>query len=487
MHPIQKCLARIYYGDDMRHNIPCGAGVVVDDHKLLTCAHVIKASLGLREVINPQDQLVNVDFPLAAINKKVTARVVFWDIETDIAGLEFVEEIPDEIIPVFLHKTDDLMDNSIKAFGFPSGYPKGTWAKGELRGPIESGWIEVVDSQLTGHFVQQGFSGGPVWDETLQCCIGIVVAADTIASTRTSYLIPSAIIGSKWTLLSVKTAQPKRHAAVLKDIPELVLHFINRRKQEEGLAELYKRNSLQTPQPMVVVIHGDDMQAQDMFRQRIARQFIPKLLKINTRQTPVMEFSLPWPTHAETIQELGGEFTRRLGEDVLGEFESCCEDIQRAFVEYNSPVIIETEVLTSDWMNLGESVLEAFLDFWNNWPALAPKQNLFIFLYVTHKTLNINETKRHEYMECNERMVTKLKQYPFDDYKKIHGKVLARLTNISETEARDWARAVANEYFNGEISLLIKNIRKLFENEETIAMDPLASQLKEILKSASGD
>jgi hypothetical protein len=90
-------------------------------------------------------------------------------------------------------------------------------------------------------------------------------------------------------------------------------------------------------------------------------------------------------------------------------------------------------------------------------------------------------------MRCKREIITRLKQYTFDNFGKIRGTVLSELKNISETEVRHWARTAARGHFNGEITTLIAKIRKLFENEETIAMEPLAFHLKEILASSLGD
>ena len=56
-----------------------GAGFLVSQQHLVTCAHVVTASLGI--VTNTQDSpdgIIEVDFPLIAPGQKVKAKVVFW-------------------------------------------------------------------------------------------------------------------------------------------------------------------------------------------------------------------------------------------------------------------------------------------------------------------------------------------------------------------------------------------------------------------------
>jgi len=198
-HPLQSCLARIFFGNDSRKSGPCGAGVLLSGERVLTCAHVIASALNVGRGTEEQPAgVVSLDFPLTKSKRKVNANLIFWDVDSDLAGLKLLEPLPSDVEAISLIETIDLLNDTVKAFGFPEGYPKGTWANGILRGPNTDGWLEIVDTQSTGYFIQPGFSGGPVWDETLKCCIGIVIAAEKNPSIRTGYLIPTSVIVEKW-------------------------------------------------------------------------------------------------------------------------------------------------------------------------------------------------------------------------------------------------------------------------------------------------
>jgi S1-C subfamily serine protease len=108
---------------------------------------------------------VLLDFPLAELEWTVTARVIHWNAESDIAALEVMEKAPAGTRPVHLVTADDLWGHHFRAFGFPTGYDSGVWASGQLLGREATGWIQVEDTKVTGHRVQPGFSGTPVWDE----------------------------------------------------------------------------------------------------------------------------------------------------------------------------------------------------------------------------------------------------------------------------------------------------------------------------------
>src|SRR5215469_15997886 len=77
-----------------------GAGFLVGERHILTCAHVISQALGLAKTpVDPPQGLISLDFPLVAPRTILKSRVVQWfppqpDGRGDIAGLELQGEPP---------------------------------------------------------------------------------------------------------------------------------------------------------------------------------------------------------------------------------------------------------------------------------------------------------------------------------------------------------------------------------------------------------
>jgi hypothetical protein len=484
-HPLENCLVRIFYSDESRKKISCGTGVALSDGRILTCAHVIKEALQLKgDLANMPEQHISLDFPFSSLKRTITTRIIFWDVDSDIAGLAALEELPAEVIPASLYVADNLWGHRIQAFGFPDRYPAGTWADSELRGPNIDGWIEIVDPQSTGYYVQQGFSGGPVWDADLGGCIGIVVAADKNSALRTSYLIPAHMIAEKWNIITVLR---KAHPRQKRELPPLLAYRINRATQAEDLRKLFRKNDRQKPLPMIGIIHGDEQQAHDMFLARLANEIVPDVLSINSSQTPVIRVQLPWPTHLQKIGDLGEVMARELSNQILHLHDASSEDVQRTLVSYNSPVIIEMELLTDDWMKHKKGILEAILEFWNTWPPLVPHQDLFVFLYITHNIPTSNWLKQRMYLIRKRQIFMQLEHCAFHRYERTVATVLTELTNVSQSDVRTWARTIAQEFFEGDLATLMAKIRAVFGEAKTLPMEPLAFKLKEILISSSGD
>jgi S1-C subfamily serine protease len=79
---IEAAIVRIYASS----GAIVGAGFLVGKRRVLTCAHVVPGDV--QEV--PADE-VRLDFPLIEPECKLTARVVHWDTERDVAGLELTD------------------------------------------------------------------------------------------------------------------------------------------------------------------------------------------------------------------------------------------------------------------------------------------------------------------------------------------------------------------------------------------------------------
>jgi hypothetical protein len=370
-----------------------------------------------------------------------------------------------------------LWDHRVQAFGFPSKNLEGTWADCQLRAHNTLGWVEVFDPNTTGNFIRQGFSGGPVWDSTLKCIIGIIVAVERNDDSRVGYLIPAHMIIEKWKDLPVhqRKLKPKQNR-----IPrELLPYLVDRRKQEEDLRKLYKMNDLQSPLPMVAIIYGNHHQAHDTFLERLKNEFIPHLLNSNP---PIERVQLEWPAYMNNLADLGGKFTRDLAKHFSYPPDSRCEDVQQVIASYNCPAIIQMELLTDDWLKHSQSVLGAILDFWNKWPPLNQRQQLFVILYVTHKSSGMWWYQQFKYHQILKRIVgCSLNRYP-----RIHALSFTELADISEIDVRNWARMAAEE-LDSDINILLSRISDLFKDGRSKPLGPLLQDLKEILAVTSGD
>jgi hypothetical protein len=160
---------------------PLGSGIVLDDRRILTCAHVIA---GLPESDGAPEAWVA--FPKAEEDASASARrqverVVLPDARTpvkDLAILVLAEPIPADVGPAPLRcpRPTDLVSKRWWAFGFPAGDPLGSSASGNVETALAHGWVRLGKS--SDYPVAGGFSGGGLWSADYEAVVAIVAQAD---------------------------------------------------------------------------------------------------------------------------------------------------------------------------------------------------------------------------------------------------------------------------------------------------------------------
>ncbi|NES24533.1 MAG: trypsin-like peptidase domain-containing protein [Symploca sp. SIO3E6] len=209
-----------------------GAGFLVSDCHLLTCAHVVTQALNMAQnTLEAPAGKVNLDFPLIAPGQILSAKVVFWrpvqlkpltspEQGEDIAGLKLDGNSPASSNPVRLVGVTDTWKHPFRIFGFPKQREMGVWASGILRDKLANGWVQMEDIKVPGYSVEPGFSGAPVWDEELAGVVGIAVAAERKREeAKASFLIPTSILSSAWLELGQWMADQRSLANTLDTLP----------------------------------------------------------------------------------------------------------------------------------------------------------------------------------------------------------------------------------------------------------------------------
>jgi hypothetical protein len=212
----RSAIARIFHAN----GAVVGAGFLVAGRSqsyIITCAHVVTAALSLpRDTADLPSGNIYLDFPLISPDQKLTAKVMFWrSVKTfssepeDIAGLELEGQLPSEVAPIKLISAHDVWEHPLRIFGFPSGHNDGVWATGVLRDKQAKGWVQIEDVKVAGYRVEPGFSGAPIWDETLAGVIGMAIAAEKQREeVKTAFMIPASTLLDTWSELVPLNGSP---------------------------------------------------------------------------------------------------------------------------------------------------------------------------------------------------------------------------------------------------------------------------------------
>ena len=197
-----------------------GAGFLVSERHIVTCAHVVSAALGpeAEETVMAPTEPVALDWPLVASNQEATAKIVKWyparnDVRTgdldDIAVLVLTDEYPlpreVEPLPIVVLEETAYFDRSVRMCGFAKD--AGDWVEGKLQGRIGTGWVQV--DQGPGQLkVAAGFSGAAVWDKQEDVVVGMIATINDRDDVRSGFMIPADSLVCAWPELEIYSRPP---------------------------------------------------------------------------------------------------------------------------------------------------------------------------------------------------------------------------------------------------------------------------------------
>jgi WD40 repeat protein len=148
-----------------------GAGVVVNQYEVLTCAHVVIDEWRKRPLW--------VRFPKAGVSRRERRnirdiRLPRPDTDTDVVALILDEPVPDVVIPAPLRTPApmDLVGEDWWAFGFPDGAEHGSEAHGVVGGALAWGWLSL--HRRSRDPIRTGFSGAGLWSPQYEAVVGLV-------------------------------------------------------------------------------------------------------------------------------------------------------------------------------------------------------------------------------------------------------------------------------------------------------------------------
>jgi hypothetical protein len=212
-----------------------GAGLLVGNLHVITCAHVVNQSLRRHEASadRPSERL-HLNFPFFGAAGKARGEIVGWrpiepDGSGDVAILK-LDDAPTHLSePIFLAESEpgELWQHEFVTYGFPAEQDSGVWAHGRLLARRADGSIQVEGMTTTGYRIQRGFSGAPVFDKALNRVVGMIVAAERQADVKTAFMIPTSLLIDqvpdlqKW----VTPPFPKALQDYMKKLSELYFHF----------------------------------------------------------------------------------------------------------------------------------------------------------------------------------------------------------------------------------------------------------------------
>ncbi|MBS2966947.1 trypsin-like peptidase domain-containing protein [Actinocrinis puniceicyclus] len=185
-----------------------GAGVLISQQHVLTCAHVVNPDDEQDSKIVPAPPgQIEIDFPGLRHPVKHRAHVLEggWfpkrGQDADIAILRLDE--PVAIPNAVLRPSAGRVGHQLSVFGYTVNNERGvrTWLRqGEAPAP-ETDWVQLRADSPTDKRVERGFSGAGVVDAEDGAILGIIVTFDEDERAHVSWMLPTETITRYWPLM----------------------------------------------------------------------------------------------------------------------------------------------------------------------------------------------------------------------------------------------------------------------------------------------
>jgi hypothetical protein len=198
------CMAPCERLDDSWQVVVCddngtiaGAGVLLDERRVLTCAHVVMDVGAQTPGANGADARLRVASVLCQPRWSTRARVLpdCWVSEHDTQRGDLA--LLELDTPVTCHhgarlRQAPVRDVAIRARGFPDGDKIGTSAEGRLAGATKDGeWVEIhARASNRAQWITRGFSGAGVAEDASGDVIGIIMAVREANPAVVAYMMP---------------------------------------------------------------------------------------------------------------------------------------------------------------------------------------------------------------------------------------------------------------------------------------------------------
>jgi hypothetical protein len=179
--------------------------------------------------------------------------------------------------------------------------------------------------------------------------------------------------------------KPVSRAAVYKpEIPDILPYLCDRSDQEDMLEIALAQDVGKRRRPFVSIIHGDEDECHDKFRERLQQFSLPRFLDVDTRQSSIRAGMLKWPSTSITRQAAQEILRKHLAERLTGKRTASIEAVAEEISKSTAPVMIYSHLSSEDWHKGGSQMIEAFLTFWDRFPDLPSGSRLISCLFITH-------------------------------------------------------------------------------------------------------
>ena len=268
-----------------------------------------------------------------------------------------------------------------------------------------------------------------------------------------------------------------------RDFPPILPYLCDRSDQEEELTRQIAELKQNKPRrPLICIVHGDELECQDSFVDRLRLVTLPRLLNLDQKNPPVKQYTLDWESNNAPMQARLKRLVSGLASYVAGNSLASIEEVRSILSRHESPVMIVSHLYAEYWQDQESDLIARWIDVWSEWPDLVVGRNLFILLCIHYKnTKKLSFFQRWSYDRRHNSIrefITSLTPGKHN----VHIAALPELSAIPRNEAEHWVREHASEFCRTQ--QVLPEIRTLYEEAGTggIPMERIATEFDRLLR-----
>jgi hypothetical protein len=346
----------------------------------------------------------------------------------------------------------------------------------------------VYDARLDAANIDFGGSAANFWHSILTEAHKQARVQALVETVLVSY--PNKQAELQQALQSYQQAAGRAGAARLRQsrpVPPLLPYLANRSIQEVSLEAVLNSLRPKNIRQMVCVIHGDENECHDKFLDRLEHNSLPRYLDLLPQRTSVKRYYLMWPEQCRQSNDLHERLGRNLATVVRNTPDATLEEINATLAQYPGPVMLHTHLLTEEWQAFGPAAAQAYLQFWQRWPPLAPGQFLLVCLCIKYQTKShLGWLKRMLYGYINQGIANALERLAQAPPMQTNYTVLPRLEGIRQQDVENWVESHARQFCQEHD--ILAQVRAIFQRWEketassAMPMERLAEELTTLLQ-----
>ncbi len=163
-------------------------------------------------------------------------------------------------------------------------------------------------------------------------------------------------------------------------VPELLPYLPDRHQQEQAMEKALRRLlEGERAQPLVVILHGEDGQRVELFRDRFFQHSAAALFH---QPLAIRDFPLPWPSDLLPGEAFAEQFLDKICHHLLRDSRAR-QRLQALLGDASGPMVLWSSLYSDNWGRQGAQLVQQVCRFWQQQEVVASRR-LIHWITITY-------------------------------------------------------------------------------------------------------